>query len=135
MAQEDYSTPHIIQSQPSQEYYFKEGCYILELSNSNTDPQLSIARVRVLPNTQTKLHQLSQTIERYVILEGQGEVILGSSITGQHMQCVKPNDVVIIPENCPQAIKNNSDSDLIFLAICTPRFEPINYSETSSAQT
>jgi len=126
MTQEDPLMPRIIKSKTSDEYYFKEGCYILELSNSNVDPKLSIARVRVLPNTQTKLHMLSRTIERYIILEGQGDVILGDSKT---QQSVTPNDVVIIPENCPQAIKNTGDNDLIFLALCTPRFQTINYSE------
>lgn len=126
MTQENYLVPRIIKSQTSDEYYFKEGCYILELSNSTLDPKLSIARVRVRPNTQTKLHRLSHTIERYIILEGQGSVILGDSKT---QQSVTPNDVVIIPENCPQAIKNTGDNDLIFLALCTPRFQTINYSE------
>lgn len=131
MTDKTYSTPQVLQSDISREYYFKEGCYILELSNSNEDSQLSIARARVLPNTQTTLHTLSQTIERYVILEGEGNVILGQP-TEQHIQPVKPNDVVIIPENCPQAIKNTGNTDLIFLAICTPRFEAINYSEVAT---
>ncbi len=131
MTDKTYSPPQVLQSDISREYYFKEGCYILELSNSNEDSQLSIARARVLPNTQTTLHTLSQTIERYVILEGEGNIILGQP-TEQHIQQVKPNDVVIIPENCPQAIKNTGNTDLIFLAICTPRFEPINYSEVAT---
>ena len=34
---------------PDQEYYFKEGCFINELSNAPEDPEVSIARARVEP--------------------------------------------------------------------------------------
>jgi oxalate decarboxylase/phosphoglucose isomerase-like protein (cupin superfamily) len=121
--------PIIINNDESDEYFFEEGCYILELSNSDKDPNISIARARLKPNTQTKLHKLNKTIERYIILQGEGEVILGNSPTNSLTQQVSPNDVVIIPENHPQAISNIGDTDLIFLAICTPRFSEKNYSE------
>ena len=62
----------------SKEYYFQEGCFINELSNSEDDAELSIARARVAPGVTTKLHKLSDTIERYVILEGEGVVELGA---------------------------------------------------------
>jgi mannose-6-phosphate isomerase-like protein (cupin superfamily) len=35
--------------------------------------------------------------------------------------------VVIIPPHCWQRITNNGAEDLIFLAICSPRFLPENY--------
>jgi len=31
-------------------------------------------------------------------------------------------DVVVIPSLCPQRITNIGNEDLVFLAICTPRF-------------
>lgn len=123
-------SPTIIHNEESSEYFFEEGCYILELSNSDKDSNLSIARARLAPNTQTKLHKLNQTIERYIILQGQGEVMLGNSDTTHLVQNIKPNDVVIVPESYPQAIRNTGDSDLIFLVICTPRFKVENYSES-----
>ena len=123
------TNPIIINNEESNEYFFEEGCYILELSNSDKDPNISIARARLNPNTQTKLHRLNKTIERYIILQGEGEVILGNSKINLLTQHVKPNDVVIIPENHPQAIRNTGDTDLIFLVICTPRFSEKNYSE------
>jgi len=113
----------IIHTESDQEYFFKEGCYILELSNSEQDEGLSIARARVTPGVSTQCHQLSQTIERYIILSGEGLV----SLNRQSPQKVVQNDVVIIPKNCPQSIKNIGSSDLIFLVICTPRFLPENY--------
>ncbi|MEA2093868.1 MAG: glucose-6-phosphate isomerase family protein, partial [Pseudomonadota bacterium] len=37
-------------------------------------------------------------------------------------QEVKAGDVVLIPPMCRQRITNTGAEDLIFLAICTPRF-------------
>lgn len=115
--------PSILRTNESSEYFFKEGCHILELSNSPQDEGLSIARARVEPGVTTHLHQLHQTIERYIILEGQGKVVLGELAPEK----VEKNDVVIIPANCPQSISNTGTTDLIFLVICTPRFLPENY--------
>jgi mannose-6-phosphate isomerase-like protein (cupin superfamily) len=109
--------------QPEDEYYFKEGCHILELSNAPDDPEASIARARVAPGVTTRLHRLDGITERYVILRGSGQVRLD----GRAAQEVGPGDVVLIPPRCPQQITNVGDSDLIFLAICTPRFTPGAY--------
>ena len=65
------------------------------------------------------LHQLIGTIERYIILTGKGIV----EVEGLEAQEVQANDVVIIPPDCSQKITNRSTSDLIFLAVCTPRFK------------
>lgn len=106
------------------EYYFKEGCYIHEWLNSPEDPDMSIARVRVEPNTQTRLHALAATTERYTILSGQGLVTVGDQTW-----IVKEGEVVTITPSQPQKIGNEQDQDLIFLAICTPRFEEKNYQD------
>lgn len=111
------------------EHWFEEGCYIVEMYNSNDDPELSIARARVKPGATTQLHCLENTIERYVILEGQGVVEVGT--TSAHK--VQAGDVVIIPPLCPQRIINTGVNDLIFLAICTPRFDTESYQELKQA--
>jgi mannose-6-phosphate isomerase-like protein (cupin superfamily) len=108
---------------PQLEYYFVEGCFILELSNSPDDPDLSIARARVNPGVTTRLHCLHGITERYVILEGMGMV----SVDGNAAQPVGPGDVVIIPPESPQQISNTGSVDLVFLALCTPRFVPDAY--------
>jgi mannose-6-phosphate isomerase-like protein (cupin superfamily) len=118
-------TPQIISTDEGSEYYFEEGCYIWEQSNSAVDEDLSIARARVLANTATKRHKLANTTERYIILEGTGEVILGENT----ITAVSKGDVVIIPPNCPQAINNTGTIDLVFMVLCTPRFIIENYSE------
>ncbi|MGI9331482.1 MAG: cupin domain-containing protein [Gammaproteobacteria bacterium] len=105
------------------EYLTEERCYILELSNDEGDPAASIARARVLPGTTTKLHRVMHTAERYVLLQGQGEV----SIDREPSQSVGPGSVVRIPPGVPQRISNTGHDDLIFLCICTPRFEWSNY--------
>jgi mannose-6-phosphate isomerase-like protein (cupin superfamily) len=117
--------PHIKKVDLSSEYYFDEGCYITELSNSDDDPSLSIARARVEPGVTTKLHKLIDTIERYVILEGEGLV----ELQGLEPQKLGVNNVVIIPPNCAQKITNTGSRDLIFLAICMPPFTNRCYQE------
>ncbi len=104
---------------PEAEFYIDEGCYITELSNTADDAGLSIAKVRVKPGATTRWHRLIGTAERYVILEGSGFVE-----TGENMQeDVGVGDVVLIPSMRRQRITNTGDNDLVFLAICTPRFE------------
>lgn len=115
--------PYIQRFQSSKEYFFREGCFINELSNHPEDPELSIARARVESGVTTQWHQLRETIERYLILEGNGIV----EIADHPAQHVSPGDVVTIPANTRQRITNTSAQDLVFLALCTPRFKPDNY--------
>lgn len=109
----------------SQEFFTPEGCYIIELSNSPDDPAVSIARARVAPGVTTRWHRLAGTAERYVILSGQGRVETG----GQPPQDVSVGDVVLIPPSCRQRIANTGQEELIFLAVCTPRFLPAAYQD------
>jgi mannose-6-phosphate isomerase-like protein (cupin superfamily) len=110
---------------PSAEFYIDEGCFINELSNSDTDPEVSIARARVLPGATTRWHRLAGTAERYVLLSGTGRVEIGRLPA----QDVGPGDVVLIPPGSRQRITNLGREDLVFLAICTPRFRPEAYED------
>ena len=67
----------IHQFKPQSESLTNEGCYIIEMQNIQDDPTCSIARARVEPGVTKKLHSLRGTVERYVILEGVGEVEVG----------------------------------------------------------
>jgi mannose-6-phosphate isomerase-like protein (cupin superfamily) len=107
----------------SKEYYFDEGCHILELLNDPADREMSVARARVEPGVTTKWHRLRGTTERYVMLEGEGMVSVGDAAP----QRVGPGDVVLIPPMVAQRIANKGAGDLVFLAVCTPRFEHANY--------
>jgi mannose-6-phosphate isomerase-like protein (cupin superfamily) len=115
--------PQVLRAVCSDEYFTEERCHILELSNSTSDSGLSIARARVEPGVTTALHRVIDTVERYVILSGSGRV----EIEGLEACVVEPNDVVIIPKGATQRITNTADVDLIFLAICSPRFLPKCY--------
>ncbi len=117
--------PIIKPFQADNEYYFIEGCYINELSNDIEDEALSIAQARVSPGVTTQWHRLKSTTERYVIIQGQGIVEIGDLPP----HTVTSGDVVIIPENTRQRITNVSNEDLVFLALCTPRFTADNYQE------
>ena len=106
------------------EYFFKEGCFIEEWHNHADQPDMSIAKVRLEVGKTTKLHSLVNTVERYVMLEGQ------ALVTVNHQSWpVSRSDVVVIPADAPQKIQNTGTTDLVFLAICTPRFEEQHYQE------
>ena len=102
----------------SHEFYTPEKCYITELSNTPDDPDASIARVRVEPGVTTRWHRLAGTVERYYIVNGRGRMEAGELAP----QEVKAGDIVLIPPMCRQRITNTGLEDLVFLAICTPRF-------------
>ena len=110
------------------EYFFREGCFITELSNSAADETLSVARARVESGVTTRWHLLRGTTERYLIIAGRGCVEIGD----QAPQDVEANDLVVIPPDIRQRITNIGDDDLIFLAICSPRFRPDNYVDIDS---
>ena len=112
---------------PNNEYYFEEGCYIIETSNSVDDEDVSIAQARVEKGQRTKWHSLENTTERYVILSGCGSVEVGTAEPCN----ITTGDVVIVPASTHQRIKKTGENDLLFLAICPPRLQKKNYREGS----
>ena len=100
------------------EYYFAEGCFITELLNTADDPAVSVARARVEPGRTTRWHRLKNIVERYLVVEGHGRVEIGTA----EPRDVGPGDAVLIPVGCRQRITNTGTADLVFLAVCTPRF-------------
>jgi mannose-6-phosphate isomerase-like protein (cupin superfamily) len=107
------------------EYFFREGCWITELWNNPRDGKLSIARARVEPGVTTRWHRLRGIGERYLVLSGQGRVETGS-LPPRPLQA---GDVVMIPAGVRQRIANTGRKDLIFLAVCTPRFRKSAYED------
>ena len=114
---------------PAAEFFTAEQCHILELSNTPHDPACSIARARVEPGITTRLHRLAAITERYVILDGCGRAEIGTLPPRE----VGPGDVLLIPPDCPQRIANTGSTNLVFLAICTPRFTPDSYEDIDPA--
>ena len=105
------------------EFETDEHCFIIEVANDDGDEQISIARARVAPGVTTAWHKLTDTTERYIIVQGQGRVQFGASppvVVGE-------GDVVRIPVDTPQRIENNGTIDLVFYAVCTPPFKRRSY--------
>jgi mannose-6-phosphate isomerase-like protein (cupin superfamily) len=113
----------------SAEFFTAELCHITELSNSLVDEALSVARARVEPGVTTRWHRLHGIAERYVIVSGHGVVEVGELPP----QAVAPGDVVVIPAGCRQRIRNDGAHDLVFHALCTPRFRPEAYEDLEGA--
>ncbi len=127
MSRQEQPAP-ILRAHPAAEVLTDERCHILELSNSPDDPDLSIARARVEPGVSTRWHRVVDTVERYVILDGIGRIEVGDFPP----QDVQAGDVVLIPPSVRQRIANVGGSDLVFLAICTPRFRPEAYEDADA---
>ena len=120
---------HIKTCRAEQEYFFREGCHIIEISNSSDDAAVSIARARLETGVTTRWHWLEDTYERYVITRGKGLVELGDEPPAP----VSVGDVVLIPPRTRQRIHNTGGEDLEFLAICTPRFRHEIYHDLDDA--
>lgn len=115
--------PSIRTQVPRPERFTQELCFITELSNSPEDEDLSIALVRVESGVSTRWHLVTGSAERYVILSGEGVVEIGDLAP----RTLRPSDVAIIPPRCRQRITNSGPQDLVFLALCTPRYRPDSY--------
>lgn len=113
----------IVHANDIEEYWFHEGCHILEVANHPDDPDVSITRARVASGQQTAWHQLNGVMERYLVVEGNGIVEVGE----ENPTPVGSGDVVIIPAGIRQRIRNTGNGDLVFYAICSPRFTPDCY--------
>ncbi|EKE43100.1 Cupin 2 conserved barrel domain protein [Oceaniovalibus guishaninsula JLT2003] len=108
---------------PGDEFATRERCHITELLNHARNPALSVARCRVEPGVTTELHALTATAEIYVLIEGAAQMDDGTGL----WRPVAAMDCIEIAAGAPQRIRNTGPRDLVFLAICTPRFLPPAY--------
>ena len=120
-------TPQIRRADLSKEYQTEEKCFILEVANDVDDQDVSIARARVLPGVTTEWHRLADIDERYIIVSGSGRVEIGDLPPTS----VAAGDVVRIPAYTLQRITNVGQDDLIFYAVCSPRFVQSSYASAS----
>jgi len=104
-------------------WFRDEACYIQEIGNSPDDPDISVARARVPAGGRTRWHRLRGVTERYLILGGSGILEIGELPPTS----VSAGDLAVIPPGVRQRISNAGDCDLIFYAICSPRFTPACY--------
>ncbi len=99
------------------EIWTSERCFISELLNDSSYPEVSVARCRVEPGVTTQNHSLS-VHEVYVIEQGNGLMMLGD----QAPFTVAAGSVVTVPKHTAQSIRNTGIEDLTFLCVCAPRF-------------
>ncbi|MCB1858768.1 MAG: cupin domain-containing protein [Gammaproteobacteria bacterium] len=111
--------PKILRGLEVDEFLTQERCWITESWNSEEDPALSIARVFVEPGVTTQWHSLDGIHERYLIIKGTAQVEVGDLSPVD----VGVGDVVVIPAGVRQRIKNTGCDELIFYALCTPRYQ------------
>ena len=116
--------PIVLKQDLAKEFSTPERCFIFESLNATHDC-LSVARARVEPGVTTKWHCVEGTVERYIIVQGQGRVEVGPLPPVE----VGPGDVVLIPAGVRQRISNLGETDLIFFCVCTPPFAQEAYRE------
>lgn len=109
----------IFKENAEKEYFSGEGCFINELFNEANNNGASIAKAAVEPGMLTENHLLKETDEWYYILEGRGEMFLDGKMIG----VVSKGEIVHIPKNTPQFIKNTETTKLVFLCFCVPAFK------------
>jgi mannose-6-phosphate isomerase-like protein (cupin superfamily) len=105
------------------EYFSAEGCYINELFNEAIKTGASIAKAIVEPGITTENHFLKETEEWYYLLEGRGEMYINGIMIGE----VSKGEIIHIPSNIPQCIKNTGTENLVFLCFCVPAFNLDRY--------
>src|SRR5688572_19819224 len=115
-------TAAVLEQSPA-EFETPERCAILEMFNAPADGLVSVSQARVKPGVTTQWHSLTATDERYVITAGEGLVEVGDALRAR----VVAGDAVLIPAGVRQRITNTGSTDLLFLCVCTPRFDPACY--------
>lgn len=78
----------------------------------------SLAHARLKPGQKSLAHKLKST-EVYYILEGQGEMYIDNE-----KENVFTGQAIYIPPHSIQRIKNNGKTDLTFLCIVDPAWNP-----------
>lgn len=123
MTQRDTDQSRVIAGACQPEYWFREGCHITEIWNDAADASVSVVRARVAPGATTRWHSLDGITERYLVTTGYARVQLGDGTDRD----VAAGDAVLIPPRMAQRIANIGDSDLEFMAVCTPHFRSDAY--------
>jgi mannose-6-phosphate isomerase-like protein (cupin superfamily) len=81
--------------------------------------QHSLARIVLPPGKASLKHYHPVTEESYYILSGKGRLVMDGET-----RSVTVGDAVAIPVNVVHQIFNDSNANLVFLAVCTPPWTP-----------
>lgn len=98
----------------------KDGSEIRELlaHRNSAIVNQSLAEARLPPGKATTPHHHPRTEEIYYILEGTGEMTIGSET-----RTVGPGDAIAIPPGLRHTIFNPGPATLRFLCCCAPGYE------------
>ncbi len=102
----------------------EHGEVIYELVGRTTgDPteRHSLAYVVIPPGKASLLHSHPIAEESYYVLRGTGRFILADE-----ERILLPGEAVVIPPTTPHQIFSGGETDLEFLAVCVPAWEPTN---------
>ena len=91
---------------------------LLSPLKENLAIRYSLAHARVKPGEITLPHRLKSS-EVYYILEGEGEMYID-----KEKKKVSAGEVIYIPPNSVQRIKNTGVKELVFLCIVDPAWKP-----------
>jgi len=100
-----------------------DGSLLAELLHPDKVPgaqrlRCSVAHAIVPPGETTLPHVLKNSTELYYILEGTGEMYIGSRSAPVHH-----GQIVLIPRGRKQYIRNTGTANLVFLCIVTPKWQ------------
>jgi mannose-6-phosphate isomerase-like protein (cupin superfamily) len=82
------------------------------------DLACSIAHAIIPPGESTLPHILKKSTELYYILNGSGEMHIGSETAR-----VIPGQIILIPSEARQWIRNTGGENLVFLCIVSPKWQ------------
>ncbi len=91
---------------------------VLHPSNDQLALNFSLAHAYLNVGENSLPHRLSHS-ETYYILEGQGEIYLNGK-----MQTIEKGDIIYVPKNVEQYVKNKGEVNLTFLCIVSPPWSP-----------
>ena len=91
---------------------------VLHPSNDQLALTFSLAHAYLSVGENSLPHQLSHS-ETYYILAGLGEIYIDGK-----MQTIEKGDIIYVPENAEQYVKNKGEVDLAFLCIVSPPWSP-----------
>jgi mannose-6-phosphate isomerase-like protein (cupin superfamily) len=100
-----------------------DGSLLAELLHPDNVPgaqrlRCSVAHA-IIPAGETTLpHVLKTSTELYYILEGSGEMHIGT-----RSETVRAGQIILIPRGRSQYIRNTGTGDLVFLCIVTPKWQ------------
>jgi len=112
----------INRSRDAMPFVTKDGSTIREILAPRNAPATihnqSLAEATVAPGQATEAHYHARTEEIYYVLQGRGEMRIGSEA-----RMVGPGDAVAIPPGAPHQITNSSATEeLVFLCCCAPAY-------------